>query len=212
MHKNRFRVILLAAQNLPQIDMSDKVVITGYSGSGKTTLLRHIVNTCGLAPMYVVDTVNYFSRVPSYNYAGVTKCNEPRKGKLCLKLHTEEQFESLMWYLNHKKSQFFMVVDEIDRYCNPMHLQREVKLYLEEGRNFNRGGIFTVRRIGFLNKSILGNAHYLYLFKSNNVRDLQYLTQITGINLMQLNYSTEHAFHVIDLHRSADLGEFSLKL
>lgn len=198
--------------NLPPIDISDKVVILGYSGSGKSTLLGWLLKTIKLRPLYIVDTVNIYSAVPSYNYSGVTKCNDPAKGKMCLKLHTPEQFEALLTYLNHKKSNFFLAVDEIDRYCDVWHLTTEVKLYLEEGRNFGRGGIFTVRRVGFLNKSILGNAHYLYLFKSNNARDLQYLEQITGLDLFSLKYSQEHAFHVIDLHNSRDLGEFALKL
>lgn len=196
--------------NLPPIDISDKIVIIGYSGSGKTTLMDFLITHLNLFPCYVVDTVNYYSEVSSYDYSGITKCKKPQKNKFCVKMHTENQFEHFVSYLNHKKDKFFIYVDEIDRYCNPLTLKREVKLYLEEGRNFGRGGVFTVRRLGFLNKSILGNAHYLFLFKINNIRDVAYLSGIIGENLQQLEYHKEHSFYIIDLHNSNILGEYSL--
>jgi hypothetical protein len=196
--------------NLPPIDISDKIVIIGYSGSGKTTLMDFLITTLPIRPIYVVDTVNFYSEVPDYNYSGVTKCKKPAKDKICVKMHSEETFEAFVRYLNHTKSQFFIYVDEIDRYCNPYTLSREVKLYFEEGRNFGRGGCYTVRRVGFLNKSILGNAHYLFLFKINNMRDLAYIGGITGQNIQALQYHSEHSFYIIDLHQSKILGEYSL--
>lgn len=196
--------------DLPKINISDKIVIIGYSGSGKTYLLDYLLEheLKQINPLYVVDTVNYFSKVESYNYSGVTICNKPRKGQMCVKMHTDIQFEKFLNYLNHNKDSFFLVVDEIDRYTDVHSLENEVKLYLEEGRNFNRGGIFAARRIGFLNKSILGNSHYLFLFKINNASDINYLNSIISINLFELTYTQEHSFYVIDLHLSKILGEF----
>lgn len=195
---------------LPKIDISDKIVIIGYSGSGKTYLLDYIMNTQlnNIAPIYVIDTVNRFSKVPSYNYSGITECINKRKNKTCIKIHTELQLEKFISYLNHKKEQFFLCIDEIDRYTNTNNLLTETKLYLEEGRNFNRGGIFTIRRVGFLNKSILGNSHYLFLFKLLIKTDIEYLSYITGINLFELEFHNEHSFYVIDLHLSQILGEY----
>lgn len=195
---------------LPHVDISDKVVVIGYSGSGKTTLLDYFVKHGAPTPRYIIDTVNYFSYVPSYNFSGITKCKSPAKDQICMKLHSEEQFEALLWYLNHKKDRFFLVVDEIDRYTNVNHLHREVKLFLEEGRNFGRGGIFAVRRVGFLNKSILGNSHYLFVFKINNYRDLQYLSMISSVDVLNLEYHDEHSFYIIDLHTSKVLGEYKV--
>lgn len=195
---------------LPIIDISDKIVIIGYSGSGKTYLLDYIIKSQldNIFPLYVIDTVNRFSKVQSYDYSGITECNEKRKGKTCIKIHSELQLEKMVSYLNHKKDQFFLCVDEIDRYTNTNNLMNETKLYLEEGRNFDRGGIFTIRRVGFLNKSILGNSHYLFLFKLNIKTDIEYLSSITGINLFELEFHDVHSFYVIDLHTSEILGEY----
>jgi len=107
---------------------------------------------------------------------------------------------------------YYLIIDEIDRYTNPNHLMRYTKIYLEEGRNYGQGGLFSVRRIGFLNKSILGNSKYVYIFKTNNVNDKNYLTNITGLNFNNLSWKNSHSFHVFDLLSSEYIGEFLLKL
>lgn len=195
---------------LPKIAQSDKAVIIGHSGSGKTTLLRYMIKHLSYSPMFVIDTANQLSYVPYYNYTGTTKCKDERKGLHCLKLHTDAELETLVDKLNHKTGKFFLVIDEVDRFTGPSSLTPEVKLWLEEGRNFDRGGIFTVRRVGFLNKSILGNSHYLYLFKINNKRDREYLGSLVDYDINDLDYSNEHSFFVFDLYNSKLIGEFLL--
>ena len=208
------KVITLQSEStLPVLKQSDKAVIIGHSGSGKTTLLAYILqHQVKFSPVFIVDTANQLSYVPSYNYTGATKCKHERKGQHCLKLHTEFQLETFISKLNKKSGKFFIVVDEIDRFTTPYSLTPEVKLWLEEGRNFDRGGIFTVRRVGFLNKSILGNAHYLYLFKVNNKRDREYLGSLVDYDINSLVYSNEHSFFVFDLYTSKLLGEFTILL
>lgn len=197
--------------NLPLPQHPDKAVIIGHSGSGKTTLLRHMLKQLKYSPMFVVDSANQLSYVPSYNYTGATKCKDERKGQHCLKLHTETELEVFVSKLNHKEGKFFIVIDEVDRFTNAYSLTPEVKLWLEEGRNFGRGGIFTVRRVGFLNKSILGNSRYLYLFKVNNKRDREYLSALVDYDINSLQYSNEHSFYVFDLYNTELVGEFLLK-
>ena len=195
---------------LPKLKQSDKAVIIGHSGSGKTTLLNYIINESTFSPLFVIDTANQLSIVPSYDFVGETKCKCPRKGLHCLKLHTDIELETFVSKLNKKAGKFFLVIDEVDRFTSPVSLTPEVKLWLEEGRNFDRGGIFTVRRVGFLNKSILGNSHYLYLFKINNRRDKEYLGSLVDYDINSLKYSDEHSFFVFDLYNSKLIGEFKL--
>ena len=194
----------------PLPSQSDKAVIIGHSGSGKTTLMSYIVNQLPYKPLYVIDTTNQMSYVPSYNYLGKTECKVKRKEKYCLKLHTSAQLEFFISKLNHDKKQFFLAIDEIDRFTNPHYLFPETKLWLEEGRNFNRGGLFTVRRVGFLNKSILGNSHWLYLFKTNNRIDKQYLSAILDYDISELSYSGDYSFFTFDLYKSELIGEYEL--
>jgi len=190
----------------------DKITIIGHSGAGKTTLMGWLIENKmkTFQNVYIVDTVNRFSNVPSLDYVGVTKCKKQYANITCIKLHTEIQFEALIYYLSSHFSKFFVAVDEIDRYVSIYRLYPEVKLWLEEGRNFDRGGLFTVRRVGFLNKSILGNSHYLFLFKMNIATDLDYISQITGVNVSNLQYHGEHSFYIIDLYKTKILGETEL--
>ena len=190
----------------------DKITIIGHSGAGKTTLMGWLIENKmkNFQNVYIVDTVNRFSHVPSLNYVGVTKCKKQYPNITCVKIHTEIQFEALIYYLSRHFSNFFVAVDEIDRYVSIYRLYPETKLWLEEGRNFDRGGLFTVRRVGFLNKSILGNSHYLFLFKMNIATDLDYISQITGVNVSNLQYHGEHSFYIIDLYQTKILGETEL--
>ena len=190
----------------------DKISIIGHSGAGKTTLMEWLIENKmkHFKNIYIVDTVNRFSYVPSSSYSGITKCNKSYNNATCVKIHTEIQLEALIYYLARHFSSFFVAVDEIDRYVSIHQIYPEVKLWLEEGRNFNRGGLFTVRRVGFLNKSILGNSHYVFLFKMNIATDLDYISQITGVNVSNLQYHGDYSFYIIDLYRTEVLGEAQL--
>ena len=193
--------------NLP-LKMEDKVTILGHSGAGKSYLMSYMIDHYDFKPMIVFDTTHKFSIVRKMNHVGITRCKKPREGKICLKIHTPEQLEAVIEKLNNGDSPFFLVIDEIDRFTSPNTLLPETKLYLEEGRNWNRGGVFSVRRLGLLNKSIFANSHYLILFKINNKVDRDYLTSIVDINVNDIEYSDDHSFYVFDLYRTENLGEF----
>jgi len=194
---------------------SDKASIIGMSGSGKTTLIKYLIDNSKYKNAFIIDTVNYFINLIKahidIDFSGIAGkyYNYP-----ILKIHNEIQLEGFIRYLRktlHNKP-YFLIIDEIDRYTNPNHLMKYTKIYLEEGRNYNQGGIFSVRRIGFLNKSILGNSKYLYVFKINNMNDKNYLSNITGLNFNNLEWKDSHSFHVFNLLSSEYLGEFILNL
>jgi len=200
---------------IPIPSQSDKASIIGTSGSGKTTLMKYLTDNSKYNNAFIIDTVNYFINLMrihiDIDFSGIAGkyYNYP-----ILKIHNEIQLEGFIRYLRktlHNKP-YFLIIDEIDRYTNPNHLMKYTKIYLEEGRNYNQGGIFSVRRIGFLNKSILGNSKYLYVFKINNMNDKNYLSNITGLNFNNLEWKDSHSFHVFNLLSSEYLGEFILNL
>jgi len=200
---------------IPIPQQPDKATIIGMSGSGKTTLMKYIIDHSNYKNGFIIDTVNYFSNLINshfdIDYSGIT-------GKYhnynIVKIHSEIQLEGLIRYLRKTipNNPYFLIIDEIDRYTNPNHLLRYTKIYLEEGRNYNQGGLFSVRRIGYLNKSILGNSKYVYVFKTNNVNDKNYLSNITGLNFNNLEWKNSHSFHIFNLLSSEYLGEFLLNL
>ena len=200
---------------IPIPQQSDKASIIGMSGSGKTTLMKYLIDNSKYKNAFIIDTVNYFINLIkvhiNIDFSGIA-------GKYhnysILKIHNEIQLEGFIRYLRKSLANkpYFLIIDEIDRYTNPNHLMKYTKIYLEEGRNYGQGGIFSVRRIGFLNKSILGNSKYLYVFKINNMNDKNYLSNITGLNFNSLEWKDSHSFHVFNLLSSEYLGEFILNL
>ncbi|MEM3845601.1 MAG: hypothetical protein QXV17_08245 [Candidatus Micrarchaeaceae archaeon] len=199
---------------LDLFDISDKIVVIGYSGSGKTYFMKKFIEYSNIKPMYIIDPIGNFSPNPSwknFDYSGIVPCSYPDDNHICIKMNNTAQFEALIKYLSYKKGEWFLVVDEIDRFLDVYPAPYYAKRYLEEGRNYGRGGIFSVRRLGFLNKSILSNAHYLVMFKVNNTSDLKYLSSMIDIPLNKLNFSQLHSFYVFDLHKSENLGYYILK-
>jgi len=200
---------------IPIPSQSDKASLIGMSGSGKTTLMKYLIDNSKYKNAFIIDTVNYFINLIKahidIDFSGIV-------GKYhnysILKIHSEIQLEGFIRYLRKSLANkpYFLIIDEIDRYTNPNHLMKYTKIYLEEGRNYGQGGIFSVRRIGFLNKSILGNSKYLYVFKINNMNDKNYLSNITGLNFNSLEWKDSHSFHVFNLLSSEYLGEFILNL
>jgi ABC-type dipeptide/oligopeptide/nickel transport system ATPase component len=194
------------------IKSEDKISIIGYSGSGKSTLMKHLINTLNFN-FIIVDTVSLFSKKKPIRYKGVVECLNPRKNKRCIKIQDEDDLENIIKILNDKSNtKLFLVVDEIDQYTNTQHLLPETSLYFQQGRNYKHGGLFSVRQVGRLNKQILSNSHYLFLFKIFNKSDIEYLNQITGMPLTNYIVSLKpHEFYIIDLQISEILGKYILK-
>ena len=196
-----------------KIDMSDKVVVIGFSGSGKTTFMKWFIKNSRFLPMYIVDPLGNFSEKPDwkkFEYSGVMPCKPEIKGHTCIKMTNEVQLEAFVEKISKTKPSWFLIVDEIDRFIGTDTMMYYTERYLEEGRNYNRGGMFSVRRLGFLNKSILSNAHYLVMFKINNKNDKDYLNEMVDFDLKQLTFTNKHSFYVLDLQTSENLGEMIL--
>ena len=195
--------------------VSDKIVIAGYSGAGKSTLLQyfitHVFQNFRHTKLIVVDPTARFSVRAKKTYNGTVKCLEPRKNKICIKISGEERYEALIARLNKYYDPTFLVTDEVDGYIRTNYLPYNFGIYSEQGRNWNQGGCFTVRRLGALNKSILSNAHYLILFQVRNRMDRMYLESILDVDIDRLFGNLgEHDFAVIDMHLSKLLGIYRL--
>lgn len=192
-----------------RINSSDKICIIGYSGAGKSTLMEFLIDDFNFDSV-VIDPVSRFSSRKNIRYVGKVKCKHPRDNKVCFKIQDEDGLEKIIKTMNDNDfKDMFLIVDEIDQYTTTRKLMPETSLYFQQGRNYNHGGMFSVRQVGRLNKQILSNSHYLFLFKVINESDIEYLENITGLelkkNVLKLG---RHNFFIIDLHNSEILGTF----
>lgn len=195
-----------------KISYQDKIVLIGYSGCGKTTLMDYFID--GVLKGYnciVLDPVSRFSILKNIRYSGKVQCKRPRKNKVCFKLQNEAELNALVKKLNDKdKMNAMLIVDEIDQFTRTRTMSNELSLYFQQGRNYNHGGMFSVRQVGKLNKEILSNSHYLFLFKINNKNDVQTLESITGLELDEMiKKLPKYHFYIIDLHNSESFGMFT---
>ena len=192
-----------------KFNSSDKICIIGYSGAGKSTLMEFLIDALAFDSV-VIDPVSRFSNKKNIRFVGQVKCKNPRDNKICFKIQDEEGLEKIITKMNdNDKKELFLVVDEIDQYTTTRKLMTETSLYFQQGRNYNHGGMFSVRQVGRLNKQILSNSHYLFLFKILNEDDVEYLQNITGLALKKdILKLGKHNFFIIDLHNSEILGTY----
>ena len=197
------------------VTSDDKLCIVGYSGAGKTLILEYVVNSVisQFPNLVIVDPVSRFSERTGIRFRGKIKCLNPSPNKVCLKLQSEADMEELCETINNLDDvPAFLVVDEIDQFTDVHSLMPETSLYLQQGRNYHHGGLFTARQVGRLNKQILSNSHYLILFRIYNKADLQTLNEILPYRFMQLIPKLQpHSFYFIDMQKSEILGEFILE-
>lgn len=192
-----------------KIDTSDKICIIGYSGAGKSTLMEFMIDSLAFDSV-VIDPVSRFSKMKNIRYVGKVKCKNPRDNKVCFKIQDEQGLETIIKTMNdNDMKEMFLIVDEIDQYTTTRKLMPETSLYFQQGRNYRHGGMFSVRQVGRLNKQILSNSHYLFLFKIMNESDVEYLENITGLALKkEILALDKHNFYIIDLHNSEILGTY----
>lgn len=190
----------------------DKICVIGYSGSGKSYLTKHLIDNLKLN-MLIVDTTSQFSIRKPIRYKGSVPCLSGRKNIRCVKIQSETDLEKICKGINDKENTpIFLVVDEIDQFTDTFSLLPETSLFFQQGRNYNHGGLFTIRQVGRLNKQILSNSHYLFLFKIFNKNDISYIETIIGIPVKEkLQDLNPHEFYIIDLWKSEFIGKYKVK-
>ena len=88
-------------------------------------------------------------------------------------------------------------------------MQPETSLFFQQGRNYDHGGLFSIRQVGRLNKQILSNSQTLILFKIYNKSDIDYLSNAIGIDVKELVYDLKpHEFYILDLTNSIIIGKY----
>lgn len=189
----------------------DKICVIGYSGSGKSYLTKHLIDQLRLN-MIIVDTTSQFSQKKPIRYKGTVPCLSGRKNIRCLKIQSESDLENICKNINDKENvPVFLVVDEIDQFTDTYSLMPETSLFFQQGRNYNHGGLFTIRQVGRLNKQILSNSHYLFLFKIFNKNDIAYIEMIIGMPVKdKIQELAPHQFYIIDLWKSEFVGKFKV--
>jgi len=145
-----------------------------------------------------VDPVGHLAAIPPLGKVK-TKCKV--KAKECLHLRTPSEFNALIRIIVENRLPIFLAVDEIDHYIPPRGIDYYVHIWLQEGRNFEEGGLFTVRQVGLLNKELLSNAQKLVLFEIRNTNDIKYLQGMLDFDVKELiNKLKRFEYAVIDMY------------
>lgn len=190
------------------LDISEKIIIIGQSGSGKTTLEEFFINSIPFKKI-IIDSVGRFSSVTDIHYKGIVGKS---KTATYIKIRHEGDFETICKVINNNYAEpVYLIVDEIDQYTNPLSMQRETSLFFQQGRNYDHGGMFTVRQIGRTNKQIFTNCRYIFLFSTHNKNDILYLQQSLPFNIGEMIYNLDkYQFYIIDSFKSENLGKYML--
>ena len=146
-----------------EVEVSDKISILGKTGSGKTNLIKVLMTD--IFPDYffvVLDTIGNmaeFEGKENVDYHQVVPSD------------TNEVDEIIYGAL--ERGDCMVVIDEVDRY------QTKKGTMLNElvnvGRNYNVGGIFAARRTADVDKDILSNSAYIFVFQHILPQDLDVL-------------------------------------
>lgn len=197
------------------IEYSKKIVIVGYSGAGKSTLMEYLIKEMSIRKMnmIIVDTTTKFSFRKPIRYKGRLKCKYNNPNAICVKIQNDKDLEQIIKGINDKdRLPISLVVDEIDQYTDTYGLEFETSLFFQQGRNYDHGGLFSIRQIGRLNKQILSNSQVLLLFKIYNKSDIDYLSNVIGIDVRNMVLELKpHEFFIVDLTNSIVIGKYILK-
>ena len=150
--------------------------------------------------------MGHLARIPPL---GQVKAKCKVKARECLHLRTPTEFNALIKIIVENRLPIFLAVDEIDHYVPPRGIDYFVHLWLQEGRNFEEGGLFTVRQVGLLNKELLSNAQKLILFEIRNSNDIRYLQGMLDFDVKELvNRLHRFEYAVIDMYdpRNVEFG------
>lgn len=124
----------------------------------------------------------------------------------CLHFYDPNAFNIFIQNYVINQHNLSLFIDEIDHYILPRRIEYWTHVWLQEGRNWGLGGIFTVRQVGLLNKEILSNSRWLFLFRIVNANDIKYLQGIVDFNVKEIvNKLKRFQFALIDMYGLNDI-------
>ena len=165
------------------IRKTDIIAILGKRGSGKSTFLKWLISKLKYS-IVLLDTMLEHKR-----YGKHVMLVKPKPFKT--------QYNSLLKYaielaLNTKS---ILAIDELSYYQNPRNIPKKLNDFVQYGRHFNTGFIFTSRRPAEIHKNILANTNHFFIFKIDLPNDIYYLSSYVPIKLLhKLKRLTPHSF------------------
>lgn len=196
---------------------SDKIGLLGMSGSGKTYLMSYLIkNYFKNVKKYVIDPVGYFSIIKDVYQVGKSQLkNEYKDCNLtALRFNNPDSLDNLCWVFNRYNKPMVLFIDEINNYIsiNP-YIPQHLKIYVNSGRNFNHGLVYSTQRIGLLNNNVFSNTNYIFYFKLGNTNDLRELNNLLPFDFFKLDNTLDknkHNFYLIDKNNNELYGIYSI--
>jgi len=157
-------------------------VILGKRGSGKSTLSKELLLRTGGRVIYLSPVEKLradYTVWKTSEIQGIMK--NLKKGEIALirradLLTAEYLAASAIAYNEPEKGKFTLVIDEMERYAKSQHLLD----IIHYGRHFHIELIANSRRYTDLPRLLTSQADYLYIFRTVEPRDLQYVAEYAG--------------------------------
>lgn len=146
-----------------EVDTDQKITVLGKTGSGKTNLIKVLM--ADILPDYnfvLLDSIGNFAEFegkPNIEYHQVNPADE-------------EEIDKII-YSALERGDCMVVIDEVDRYNSKKGTMLNELVNL--GRNYGVGGIFAARRTADVDKDILANSPYIFVFQHILPQDLSVL-------------------------------------
>jgi energy-coupling factor transporter ATP-binding protein EcfA2 len=146
-----------------EVDVSDKTTILGKTGSGKTNLIKVLMSDILKDYQFVLlDALGNFSEYDgqsNVDYHQVSPSDTAEVDQII--------------YSALEKGNCMVVIDEVDRYDTKKGTM--LNELVNVGRNYGVGGIFAARRTADVDKDILANSPYIFVFQHILPQDLDVL-------------------------------------
>ncbi len=171
-------------------------VILGKRGSGKSTLSKELMRRAGGRVVFLSPVENLKADFTAWEYAEIKIFMEKMKGGQILvvrraDIKAAEIVALTALSMPKQKFNFTLVVDEMDKY----NKSTEMLDIIHYGRHFNINLICNSRRYTDLPRLLTSQADNMYIFRTQEPRDIQYIKDYCGhsaaskiVNLKPFHY------------------------
>lgn len=170
-----------------EIADDELTVILGKRGSGKTELIKYFVRKLIMAEksLLIFDVVGNLSGFKTFKRVSYYALNPHNTTRIDNIINTEK-----------KRLPYVFILDEADRYDYFANSKSNLSDLINLGRNWGIGVIASARRTANISKDFISNANNYFVFRHNEINDLEVLKQTFGLDHSFFKEIPEHSFAV----------------